>query len=73
MSTLPKAASLFGIAGALTLIASVLVGPPDRNDHTLTDMSLACLALAGVSILLHGVVNLWADFTRIVDPQRKRR
>lgn len=64
MSTLPKVTSLFGLAGVVLLIVSVLVGPPDRSDHTLVDASFACLALAGVTILLHVFVNLWADFAR---------
>ena len=63
MSIMPKAAALFGVAGVLFLMVAVLVGPPDRNDHSLVDASFACLILAGVSLFVHVLVNLWHDFT----------
>ncbi len=58
----PKVASLLGLAGALGLILAVLMGPSEPTDYLL-DASFVCLALGGLIMVLHVLINLWADFT----------
>jgi ABC-type nitrate/sulfonate/bicarbonate transport system permease component len=69
--TTPKIASLFGLAGALGVIASVLMGTSERADYLL-DASFVCFVLAGVLVLMHVLINVWNDFTRSSDPRRPR-
>jgi hypothetical protein len=67
----PKFASLLGLAGALGVIIAVLIGTSERADYLL-DAAFVCLALGGVTMLLHVVINLWTDFNRSSDPHRPR-
>jgi hypothetical protein len=67
----PKLASLLGLAGVLGLIIAVLLGPSERADDLL-DVAFVCLALGGVTMLLHVFINLWMDFARSRDPHRPR-
>lgn len=69
--TTPKIASLFGLAGALGLIIAVLMGTSERTD-LLLDASFVCLALGGVILIIHVLVNLFADFAESGDPHRPR-
>jgi hypothetical protein len=62
MST-PKIATLLAIAGAFGVIISVMLGTLTGADYLL-DAAFVCLVLAGVIIMLHGLIGLWADFTR---------
>jgi hypothetical protein len=67
----PKIASLFCLAGALGLIVAVLVGTSQRTEYLL-DVSFACIALGGLTVLLHVLRNLWSDFTESDNPHRPR-
>jgi hypothetical protein len=59
----PKIATLLAIAGAFGVIISVMLGTLTGADYLL-DAAFVCLVLAGVIIMLHVLIGLWADFTR---------
>jgi hypothetical protein len=59
----PKMAALLGIAGVIGLIASVMLAKLAASDYLL-DAAFVCLALAGVTMILHVLNGLWADFSR---------
>jgi hypothetical protein len=59
----PKIAALLAIAGAFGVIISVMLGTLTGADYLL-DAAFVCLVLAGVIIMLHVLIGLWADFTR---------
>jgi len=59
--SMSRIASLFGLAGALGLIITVLVGPSVRTDY-LVEASFVCLVLAGLFVLVYVFNNLWAEF-----------
>ena len=67
----PKIASLLGLAGVLGLILSVLMGTSERSDYLL-DASFVSLALGGLTVLAHVLINLWKDFAASDDPRRPR-
>jgi hypothetical protein len=45
------------------VIISVMLGTLTGADYLL-DAAFVCLVLAGVIIMLHVLIGLWADFTR---------
>jgi hypothetical protein len=59
----PKIAALLAVAGLFGLILSVMLGPLTGTDYLL-DVSFVCLVIAGVIMMLHVLIALWADFTR---------
>lgn len=59
----PKIATLLAIAGTFGVMVSVMLGTLAGADYLL-DAAFVCLVLAGVTIMLHGLVRLWTDFTR---------
>jgi hypothetical protein len=61
----PKIASLLTIAGLLGVLVSVILGKLSGADYLL-DASFVCLGLAGIIVILHVLIGLWADFTRSV-------
>ena len=61
----PKIATLFGAAGLFGVLVSVMLGKLSGADYLL-DASFVCLALAGIIMILHVLIGLWADFTRSV-------
>jgi hypothetical protein len=61
----PKIATLFAAAGLFGVIVSVMLGKLSGADYLL-DVSFVCLAAAGIIMILHVLIGLWADFTRSV-------
>jgi hypothetical protein len=61
----PKIATLFGAAGLFGVVISVMLGKLPGADYLL-DASFVCLVLAGIIMILHVLIGLWADFTRSV-------
>ena len=61
----PKIATLFAAAGLFGVIVSVMLGKLSGADYLL-DASFVCLALAGIIMILHVLIGLWADFTKSV-------
>jgi hypothetical protein len=59
----PKIATLLAIAGSFGVIISVMLGTLTGADYLL-GAAFVCLVLAGVIIMLHVLIGLWADFTR---------
>jgi hypothetical protein len=59
----PKIAGLPAVAGMFGVVVSVMLGKLPGADYLL-DGAFVCLALAGVIMILHVLIGLWADFTR---------
>jgi hypothetical protein len=58
----PRIATLLGAAGLFGVVISVMLGKLPGADYVL-DASFVCLALAGIVMILHVLIGLWADFT----------
>jgi hypothetical protein len=59
--TMPKIASLFGLAGLLGMIVARFLGTSANN---LLLASTVCVVLAGLFVLVHFTVNFWIELNR---------
>ena len=61
--TMPKIASLFGLAGLLAMIVASFLGTSAAADNLLV-ASFVCLVLAGLLVLVHFTINFWSELNR---------
>ena len=61
--TMPKIASLFGLAGLLGMIVASFLGTSAAVDNLLV-ASFVCLVLAGLFVLVPWIINVWTEFKR---------
>jgi hypothetical protein len=58
-------ASLFGWAGLLGMVVARFLAPfLGISEHNLLVASSACLALAGLVVLVHLTINYWLELNR---------
>ena len=61
--TMPKIASLFGLAGLLGMIVARFLGTSTAVNN-LHVASTVCLVLAGLLVLVHFTVSFWIELNR---------
>ena len=61
--TIPKIASLFGLAGLLGMIVASFLGTTAAADYLLY-VSFVCLVLAGLLVLVPWIINVWIELKR---------
>ena len=61
--TMPKIASLLGLAGVLGMIVASILGTSAAADYVLVAF-FVCLVLAGLLVLVHATIKFWIELNR---------